>query len=85
MPDSDPDLHRWLTEKAAGYLGLPPAELDPSAKLRRYGLDSAHALSLCVDIEEATGLLVEPTLPWDHPTIDALAAHLTELLSRECR
>jgi hypothetical protein len=35
-----------------------------------------------VDIEEATGLLVDPTLYWDHPTIDALAAHLTGLLPR---
>jgi len=81
-PMPDPDLRRWLTEKVADHLGLPPAEIDPAAKLRGYGLESVHALTLCVDIEETTGLLVDPTLPWDHPTIDALTAHLTGLLSR---
>ncbi|MFF4772588.1 acyl carrier protein [Microtetraspora fusca] len=81
MPDRD--LHRWLTERVAHYLELPPAEIDPRVKLRTYGLESIHALSLCVDVEEATGLLVEPTLAWDHPTIDAIAVHLTELLSQD--
>ncbi|GAA2727883.1 acyl carrier protein [Actinocorallia aurantiaca] len=79
---SDPDLRRWLTEKVAEYLGLSPAEIDPAAKLRGYGLESVHALILCVDIEETTGLLVDPALPWDHPTVDALAAHLTGLLAQ---
>ncbi|MFC0862255.1 acyl carrier protein [Sphaerimonospora cavernae] len=78
---SDHDVHRWLTERVAHYLERSPVEIDPSAKLRTYGWESIHALSLCVDIEEAVGLLVEPTLTWDYPTIDALAAHLTELLS----
>ncbi|WP_169988331.1 acyl carrier protein [Microbispora sp. H10836] len=77
------DLRRWLTERVAAYLGRPPAEIDPTVKLRTYGLDSIHALSLCVDVEEAVGLLVEPTLAWDHPTIDDIAAHLTDLLSRD--
>ncbi|MGW5263735.1 acyl carrier protein [Microbispora sp. NPDC004025] len=70
-PMSPVDLRRWL------------AEIDPAVKLRTYGLDSIHALSLCVDVEEAVGLLVEPTLAWDHPTIDDIAAHLTGLLSRD--
>ncbi|MFJ2029744.1 acyl carrier protein [Streptosporangium sp. NPDC087985] len=81
MPNRD--LHRWLTERVATYLQRPPAEIDPTVKLRAYGLDSVHALSLCVDVEEIVGLLVEPTLAWDHPTIDAIAAHLTELLSQD--
>ncbi|WP_228644446.1 acyl carrier protein [Microtetraspora sp. AC03309] len=80
---SDHDLRRWLTERVAGYLQRPPAEIDPTVKLRTYGLDSIHALSLCVDVEETVGLLVEPTLAWDHPTIDAIAAHLTELMSQD--
>lgn len=83
VPDPGPhgDLRRWLIERVAVYLRLPPAEIDPTVKLRTYGLDSIHALSLCVDVEEAVGLLVEPTLAWDHPTIDDIAAHLAGLLS----
>lgn len=82
-PMSPDDLRRWLIERVAAYLGLPPAEIDPAVKLRTYGLDSVHALSLCVDVEEAVGVLVEPTLPWDHPTIDDIAAHLADLLSED--
>ncbi|WP_169946405.1 acyl carrier protein [Microbispora sp. H11081] len=76
-------LRHWLVERVSGYLGLPAAEIDPAVKLRAYGLDSVHALSLCVDVEEAVGLLVEPTLAWDHPTIDAIAAHLAGLLAED--
>ncbi|MGI5157355.1 acyl carrier protein [Microbispora sp. CA-102843] len=75
------DLRRWLIERVAAYLRLPPAEIDPTVKLRTYGLDSIHALSLCVDVEETVGLLVEPTLAWDYPTIDDIAAHLAGLLA----
>ncbi|MFI7625673.1 acyl carrier protein [Microbispora rosea] len=82
-PMSPGDLRRWLIERVAAYLGLPPAEIDPTVKLRTYGLDSIHSLSLCVDVEEAVGLLVEPTLAWDHPTIEDIAAHLADLLSRD--
>ncbi|WP_067184316.1 acyl carrier protein [Microtetraspora niveoalba] len=75
------DVRRWLTERVAHYLERSPAEIDPGVKLRAYGWESIHALGLCVDIEETVGLLVEPTLTWDRPTVDALAAHLTELLA----
>ena len=40
--------------------------------LAEYGLDSVAALSLCGDIEEEFGLIVEPTVAWDHPTVQAL-------------
>ncbi|MEU7886456.1 acyl carrier protein [Microbispora bryophytorum] len=82
-PGPHDDLRRWLIERVAVYVGRPPAGIDPSVKLRSYGLDSIHALSLCVDVEEAVGLLVEPTLAWDHPTIDDMAAHLAGLLARD--
>ncbi|SDH10552.1 Phosphopantetheine attachment site [Sinosporangium album] len=74
------DLRRWLTEKVADHLRMPPADIDPAVKLRTYGMESIHAITLCVDIEETLGLLVDPTLAYDHPTIDALTAHLSELL-----
>ncbi|NJP26353.1 acyl carrier protein [Microbispora sp. SCL1-1] len=76
-------LRRWLIERVAAYLGLPPADIDPTVKLRTYGLDSVHALGLCVDVEETVGVLVEPTMPWDHPTIDDMTAHLADLLPED--
>jgi acyl carrier protein len=38
------------------------------------------ALSLCGDLEDVYGLEVEPTLLWDHPTVDSLVRHLAAVL-----
>ena len=70
------DLRQWLIQHLADYLAIPAAAVDPAATLRSYGLDSLYALTLGADIEDAFGLLVEPTLTWDHPTIEAIANHL---------
>ncbi|MEV0401888.1 acyl carrier protein [Actinoallomurus sp. NPDC050550] len=77
MP-SETLIRDWLTQRVAEYLERSPADIDPSAMLAEYGMDSVYAMSLCGDIEAEYDLDVEPTLAWTHPTIDALAAHLTE-------
>jgi acyl carrier protein len=43
-------------------------------------MDSVCALSLCGDLEDVFGLEVEPTLLWDHPTVDSLVRHLAAVL-----
>jgi len=70
------DIQQWLIQHLADYLALPAADIDPTTKLRSYGVDSVYALTLSADIEDTFGLLVEPTLTWDHPTIEAIAIHL---------
>ncbi|MEV5754374.1 acyl carrier protein [Actinoallomurus sp. NPDC052308] len=77
MP-SETLIRDWLTQRVAEYLERPPADIDPSAMLAEYGMDSVYAISLCGDIEAEYDLDVEPTLAWTHPTIDAIAAHLGE-------
>ncbi|MER6915971.1 acyl carrier protein [Streptomyces sp. NPDC000594] len=73
-------LSGWLSDRIALYLKRSPAEIVPSVPLAEYGLDSVAALSLCGDIEEDFDLVLEPTVAWDYPTIDALAGHLVEEL-----
>lgn len=77
-----PDVQPWLIQRVATYLELPPEEIDPTVKLRSYGLESINALTLCVDVEETFGLLVEPTLAWDYPTIEAIAGYLETQLAQ---
>ncbi|RFU41881.1 acyl carrier protein [Actinomadura logoneensis] len=77
----EPGLGHWLRERVAHYAQREPAEIDPSANLTSYGLDSVYALSLCGDIEDRLGLVLEPTVAWDHPTIEALAAHVEGMLT----
>jgi acyl carrier protein len=69
-------LRDWLVDRVAGYREVPAAEIDPTVPLAELGLDSVYALSLCGEIEDSWGLETEPTVAWDHPTIDALAGHL---------
>ena len=73
---ADEALTSWLVDAVAGYLAVPASRVGTDVTLQTLGLDSVHAMALCVDIEDRWGVLVEPTLAWDHPTIDAIAAHL---------
>ncbi|WP_086823764.1 acyl carrier protein [Allokutzneria sp. NRRL B-24872] len=80
---ADETVDTWLVEAVAGYLAVPASQIGTDVRLQALGLDSVHAMALCVDIEDRWGVLVEPTLAWDHPTIDAIAAHLKGQLHRE--
>ncbi|MDL4774212.1 MULTISPECIES: acyl carrier protein [Thermomonosporaceae] len=81
----EPSLRSWLRERVAHYARREPADIDPSVSLTNYGLDSVYALSLCGDLEDHLGVVLEPTVVWDHPTIEALIAHVEEMLGGSSR
>ena len=84
MTQSTPGgLALWLTERIAFYLEIPTGDIRPDVKLVEYGLESVYALALCGDIEDEFEIEVDPTLAWDHPTIDAISEVLTEQLAAE--
>jgi acyl carrier protein len=70
----------WLLDRVALYLGRDAQSIDPTVPLAEYGMDSVCALSLCGDLEDEFGLVVEPTLLWDHPTVQSLLAFLATRL-----
>jgi acyl carrier protein len=70
-------LEAWLTEQLASRLKVPPGEIDPVRRLEEYGLDSLEAVSLTGEIEVLLGRPVDPTILWDHPSVRAVALHLT--------
>jgi acyl carrier protein len=76
-------LRTWLTERLAEYTERDPGSIDAGAPLADYGLDSVYALALCGDIEDHLGVVIEPTVVWDHPSIDALVAYLSGLAPRQ--
>jgi acyl carrier protein len=76
LTTSTDELRTWLIQRIAEYLEKDASEIDAQASFEDQGLDSMAALTLCDDIEDQIGLIVEPTLAWDHPTIDDLAAYL---------
>jgi acyl carrier protein len=66
----------WLIDRIAVYLATSPAAIETDKAFGDYGLDSAFALNLCTDLETEFGILVEPTVAWDYPTIDEMAGYL---------
>jgi acyl carrier protein len=68
----------WLTNRIAAYLNTEPATIASDVAINDFGLDSVFALSLCRDLEYELGILTEPTIAWDYPTIEALAGHLCD-------
>lgn len=76
-------IRQWLVSRVAFYLELPESAVDPDAGLVEMGFDSVYALTLSGDVEDEFGLELEPTIAWDHRTVNALAARVSaELANR---
>lgn len=71
-------LRNWLAGRIAEFTERPLAEIAGDKPLGEYGVDSVSALTVCAEIEDHFDITVEPTLLWDHPTIDAIAEVLIE-------
>jgi acyl carrier protein len=78
LTGSPAELRTWLTERIAAHLGKEPSAIDATTTFEEQGLDSMAALTLCDDIEDELGLVVEPTLTWDHPTLGELTDFIAE-------
>jgi acyl carrier protein len=81
MSASKAELTEWITAWIVRELKLDPAQLDRDATFVRYGMDSVHAMMLVGDLEDCLERRLSPTLAWDYPTLNALAAHLAETAS----
>lgn len=80
-----PELRRALRDTvratAAAVLGTDTVPGD--AALGEHGVDSLMGSMLRLRLERATGLALAPTLLWNHPTADAVAAHLAARLTTD--
>jgi amino acid adenylation domain-containing protein len=69
-------VRAFLAAQLAKALGLPAAEIDPQTNFMELGLDSLMAVRIKREIEESAGLSLDPTLLFEHPSLEELAAHL---------
>jgi acyl carrier protein len=76
-------LKSWLIAWLANEQGVEREAIDPSQAFLSYGLDSVQAMSMVGDLEAALSRRLPPTLAWDYPNIDALAAYLADRLAAE--
>lgn len=70
------EIQRWITGWLAQALQTPVAAIDVRRPFAEYGLDSVTAVELADALESALGMPLEPTLAYEYPTLEALAAHL---------
>jgi acyl carrier protein len=72
------DIERWLTNYLASLLECDATAVDARAPFNRLGIDSSAAVGMTGDLEPYLGFEIEPTLPYDYPTVEKLARHLAE-------
>jgi acyl carrier protein len=71
-------LQRWLIDRVAESIKVKPDDIDTTLPFSYYGLDSVAAIGLSGDLEILLGTKLSPTLTWDYPTIELLAAYLAK-------
>jgi acyl carrier protein len=71
-------IQEWLVSQIAELLEVVPSEIDVTKPFQYYGLNSAEAAILSLDLENWLQVNVPPTLPWDYPTIQAAAGYLAD-------
>ncbi|WP_052941388.1 PfaD family polyunsaturated fatty acid/polyketide biosynthesis protein [Chromobacterium subtsugae] len=75
------DIQEWLMEQIASQLDLSPDDIDPRRTFESYTLDSTRALLILTRLEKRLALKLSPTLIWNYPTIETLAAQLCKMAS----
>lgn len=75
---SKAQLISWINAWMCKELKLPGAPSESNKPFVSYGMDSVHAMMLVGDLEDYLGRRLPPTLAWDHPTVEDLAAHLAQ-------
>jgi acyl carrier protein len=73
----------WCVSYVSRILNIPEAKVDPSVPLERFGLDSATAVALIMDLEQWLDVELKPELLFEYPTLASLSAHLASLLAAD--
>jgi acyl carrier protein len=72
------DIQVWLVSQLAEVLNVEASEIDITAPLDSYGLDSAQAMVLAAKAGKYLGFQLSPLLLWHYPTIESLSQRLAE-------
>jgi acyl carrier protein len=61
-------------------LHVPQAGIDPHMKVEGFGLDSATAVALIMDLEQWLDMELTPDLLFEYPTLASLSGYLASRL-----
>lgn len=69
-------IESWCVRYVSQILNIPEGQVDPSVEVDRFGLDSATAVALIMELEEQLGLELAPEILFEYPTLTSLSQHL---------
>lgn len=75
-------IENWCQCYVANLLDTPVNKIDCDTEFDSFGLDSAMAVAMILELEERLGTEVSPSLLFDYPTIASLAEYLTETATK---
>ncbi|GEM_PF-497940 len=78
-------LEDWLIAYIANLRGMKKERISRNVVLTKYGLDSASAVALSGDLMDWLRCDIDPTLLYEHPTIEKAAAYVMAGLPEERR
>ncbi|WP_373504751.1 acyl carrier protein [Aestuariivirga sp.] len=70
LPLSQAELKAWMITYISQLLSLDKEGIDTSALFDSFGMDSIEAVVMAGIMEEEFGVLIEPTLLLEYPSID---------------
>ena len=76
IPATRDAVRSWMVGYMSDLLTLAPDQIDPTAQFDAYGMDSIEAVVMAGVMEEEFGVVIEPTLLLEYPSI--------ELFSKAC-
>ena len=71
-------ISEWLVTRLSQHTGRAPASIDRRASFSQFALDSMQTVGLTGELQAWIGRDVPATVAYDYPTIDAIAAYLTD-------
>jgi acyl carrier protein len=77
-PRAADEILDWLVRYLATLLECEETDIGVDVPFNRFGMDSSSAVGMTGDLAEWLGFELDPTLPYDYPTIETLARHLAE-------
>ncbi len=73
------ELKQWLVQKIAEESDNLPDTIKTDVPIESFNLDSLSMITLSYDLETALGKEIDPTVFWQHNTIDKLAEAIENL------
>jgi acyl carrier protein len=70
------EIAAFCVDHVAEIMRIPKESIDTQANFARLGLDSAMSVYLVMELEEKFKLELDYDMLVEHPTIEALSAHL---------